>query len=281
MAEWEWTFNGFTWGDDELDVVTVDGLFGLTVETANVKRSGNGSTPGRARQPERTFTMEVELAADTVEAQQVRLDQARAAWALRQDPVPLVFQVGGDIAKRIMCRPVRHSIPVDVRYAFQYLLMAVQFEAADPLIYSNTSHTVTTQRAEPGAGVTVPFTMPLVVPAATSSGSVSAPNAGTAPANWTARLNGPVLNPVLTHVEQGRSLNLSGNGGLDIPAGQWVDVATDGRHVLLLGTADRRINIRLPESRWFLLNPGVNTLTYEADSGAGTLELTYRDTWGS
>ncbi|MCA1569782.1 MAG: phage tail family protein [Chloroflexi bacterium] len=281
MAEWDWTFNGFTWGDDALDVVSVEGLLGMVAESSNVRRSDRGSTPGRVRLPEKTITMEVELAAATSAAMLERLALARAAWTVRQDELPLTFQVKGDIAKRVYCRPVRHAIPITVRYEFEFLEMAVQFEATDPLIYSDDEHSATTAPAQPGAGLTVPFTPPFTVPAATSLGVVSLINAGTTAAPWAARIDGPVTNPVIRHLESGRLLDFSANGGLVIGAGQWVDIATDSRSVRLLGTGDRRITIRLPESRWFLLDPGANTVEFTADTGTGAITISHRDAWAA
>lgn len=283
MTAWHWTYEGATWGSGaaiDLDVVAVEGLRGVAAKVANVPRLGHGSRLGRMEVPERTFTMEVETGVDGHDAMAELVAALSAAWAPRHDEAALTFEVEGEEPRRIYCRPERFVLPLVHRFVLGYFAGAVQWSASDARIFSDAEHSEVTGRGEPGDGLAPPWTPPLSFPAGTT-GAVSAPNAGTAPARWSIRLDGPLVNPVITHTTSGRALHLTANGGLDLAATQWLTVDGDTGAMLLNDTGDRRTILRLPESRFFDLDPGDNVVALTADSGAGTMSVTWRDAWWS
>lgn len=281
MADYEWSFAGQTWGEGTgIDVPVVEGLFGHRVDNRNVPRLGHGSRGGAMRVPERVFTMDVESGVD-VDAGELAglLADLRAAWEPRDHEWPLTFQIPGEDSRRIWCRPARFDLPLTVPLSLGFFAGSVQWEASDPFIYSDDTHTEITARAEPGDGLAPPWTPPLAFPAATSLGAFTAANAGTWPAPWTARIDGPITDPVITNVTSGKALHFTANGGLELTGSQWVDIDSSTGEVLLGGTGDRRTTLRLPESRWFELAPGDNEILFTAAAGAGELTFTWRDCW--
>lgn len=117
---------------------------------------------------------------------------------------------------------------------------------------------------------------------ASSGGGLSVTNQGNRAAPWTARLDGPLTYPEITHTQTGKRLYLSfdANGGVDLAAGQTLILDSKTRSVLLGGTADQRSKLTI-DSEWWDLPPGQNDFTFRADDGTGTLTVTARDAWHS
>lgn len=152
-----------------------------------------------------------------------------------------------------------------------------RFLATSPYYESATESTGSTGRTTPGAGVTPPFTPPFTL-GASVSGTIRVSNDGTAAAGWTARLDGPLTDPVITNQTTGERLAFTGNGGLDIAAGEYVELSSEGRAALLAGTSSRRSQLSL-DSRWWQFPPGATDLELAADAGTGTLTVTWRDAY--
>lgn len=204
------------------------------------------------------------------------LDDLFAAWAPSDDDLAFVGQRLGSKRRRYG-RPRRAELVDDATTFEHSALVAVMFEALDPFVYSDTENTAASTVPVLGAGLTPPLTPPLTI-GASSGGALTAANAGTVDAPWTGRLDGPLTNPIITHVEQARTLDLDANGGLELGASDFLLIDSRDRSLLLNGSADRRINLDLG-SVWFDLDPGTNTILFNADSGTGALTITWRDTW--
>lgn len=202
-------------------------------------------------------------------------DEIREAWATQATDIPVVYQLGGH--KRLRFGRTRGIDLVEDDLTVGYLQAQLEFVDRDGVEYSADEHTVATGPDEPGPGFTPPFTPPVTLPAGLV-GTFNAANAGRISAPWTARITGPTGAggaPFIQHLGTGEALDFSANGGLDIPAGQWVDIDSASRSVLINGNADRRLNLAT-FSRWFSLAPGANDLRF---AGSGTLDFTWRDAW--
>lgn len=122
----------------------------------------------------------------------------------------------------------------------------------------------------PTAGLHTPFTIDAVA----TSGLVEAVNQGNAVAPAQLRIDGPCQRPEVQHVQSGTSLIFD----VILNSGQWLDVDLDNRTVLLNGQSSRRGRMR---GGWFGLDPGVNTILFNAvDSNTDALlTVTWRDAY--
>jgi hypothetical protein len=146
--------------------------------------------------------------------------------------------------------------------------------APDPRRYSTVQSTFTLGLPTSSSGLTLPLTLPATFPAAPATGMGVAVNLGDIAAPWTARLNGPLTNPVLTHIQSGRRLSYA----ITIAAGDYLLLNSLDHTVLLNGSADRSGYIAVGSS-WWRLNNGTNNVKFTADAGTGTCVLTYASTW--
>lgn len=204
-----------------------------------------------------------------------RRDQLRKLWATESVDVAIAYQLGSQ--KRLRYGRTR-AIDIDEsNLAVGHMTATCEFVDGDGIEYSATESSASTPPDAPGAGFTPPFTPPFSLPAGTV-GVVTLTNLGAVPAPWRARITGPTspgAPPVITHLGTGERLDFSANGGLEVPASQWVDLNSRDRSVLLNSNADRRLNLN-NYSTWFSLAPGDNPIRF---TGSGTLELFWRHTW--
>lgn len=204
------------------------------------------------------------------------LDGLATAWLPSDDNVPFVGQRLGSKRRRYG-RPRRWSVVDDATTMEHSALVAVEFEALDPNVYSDLEHATGVGLPVAGTGFTAPVVPPFTL-GASSSGSGTVFNAGNSPAPWTARFDGPLTNPEIIHIGQGRTLDFSINGGVTLAAGEFLFLDSQTASALLNGTTDRRVALELG-SRWFDLDVGSNTIAFNADAGSGTLTINWRDTW--
>jgi hypothetical protein len=156
--------------------------------------------------------------------------------------------------------------------AFTYTM---QVKAPDPLKYGpETFASTSLAGAAGGTGLLYPLAYPLDygVPPGVTPGAITLGNAGTA-AYWPRlRIDGPVPNPSVSMVETGDSLRYNGT----LAAGQWLDIDTANRRVLLNGQVSMRHLVSVT-GRWLGVPVGGGSLTWTADAAdpAATLSA-----WG-
>lgn len=241
----------------------------------------DGVLPGRDLLGVHTTTIVVHLLADDAADLGEKIDAWKAACAKAADTLVTVRLKSLGVTRR---RVGRFRIPGEVEVLDLRTFAArasAQFVALDPITYGDDETEAMATRETPGAGFSVPFTPPFALPSSTTGG-LTITNAGNRAAPWTARLDGPLAYPEVSHDQSGRRLYLSldANGGVDLQSGEWIDIDSASRSVLLNGTADRRSNLTV-DSLWWDLVPGPNDFILRADSGAGTLTVTARDAWHS
>lgn len=203
------------------------------------------------------------------------LRDLQAAWA--PSPENIELEWCDDLGTfRYVGRP-RLADPNEDLVAAGIVDVDCRFFATHPFYESATESEASTTRTLPGTGFLVPFTAPFTLGGSTA-GTVRVTNAGSVAAPWTGRLEGPLTDPVLTNLSTGERLAFTANGGLTLAAGEFVDLASDGRSVLLAGTADRRLTLSL-DSRWWSVAPGETDIELTADAGSGTFAVTWRSAW--
>jgi hypothetical protein len=276
MTDWQWTYNGATWGDGtSIDVVKVTGLDLPDVRTADAPRGGNhGNHPGPDLAAGRSITFELEVSDTAGAAFETTLATLRAATVVRQEEMPLVGQIAGQTARRIMCRPRRRAFGVDLPYSLGLGTVLLQLDASDPIIYAATGGTGSTGFPAGGTGRTYSRTYPRVYGSAGTGGLVSADNDGDFDVPWRAEITGPWVNPTILHVATGRQLTIN----VTLNSGETLTVDSQDHSILLSGSASRYSSLVQPAT-WFDLTPGTNEIRFGGASGSGTAVLSWRSGW--
>lgn len=260
MSQYQWTYNGWTFGESTaVDVVGVDGLGLPDIEDADLPlASSDGAQAGLDFYSGRTIRFDLELVAASDAALETLQDTIRRATVKQSVDLPLTLQLAGQAAKRIDCRPAGRRTKVDNRYSLGSPITELEFRAVDPFFYLGTADTV-----------------PI---AASATGSL--PNDGDSATWFTATIAGPATNPKLLHVASGLYLDFSDNGGLVVPGGQSL-VIDSRKRTSILNSSTNAYGYLTPLSEFFTLDPGANSVTYTITAGSGAASLVYRDAWAS
>lgn len=144
--------------------------------------------------------------------------------------------------------------------------------AADPARYSTTLKQVTSTPYSGGVGRTYPLTFPRTYGALGSSGILNMTNGGVLTAYPTITFNGPLVNPALRLVG---GAHLAFN--VSLGAGDQLVVTTGqpNRSVLLNGASVRYL--LTSDSAWWALAKGTSQAFFTADSGSGSVTVSWRD----
>jgi len=162
--------------------------------------------------------------------------------------------------------------PLSFRYT-------IEVTAPDPLKYGSPQFGATYLSGAAGTGLVYPRAYPLSygVAAGVTPGSITAPNAGTAPYWPGLRIDGPVPNPVVTLAETGDWVKFNGT----VLAGQWLDFDLASRRVLLNGQVSVRQFVSSSGS-WLAVPPGGGSVSWAADAADPAAKLSvwsYEGAW--
>jgi hypothetical protein len=149
--------------------------------------------------------------------------------------------------------PVFVKWVTDVWFEFGLSLVA-----PDPRKYGPVVEVVTGMAGSTG-GLPFPLTFPLAFGSA-SGGSVTVDNTGTIKSWPIMRIAGPVVNPRIINPATGDELRVN----LTLAAGEYLDIDTAARTVLLQGTASRRKDVAT-SGEWLPVPPGGASFTCSAD----------------
>lgn len=119
-------------------------------------------------------------------------------------------------------------------------------------------------------GLTIPFTVPLMIDAITVSGQISLTNPGNEVGPVRLRIDGPCTGPVVTHVSSGVQLVFSSS--LVLGVGEWIDVDMEAHTVLANGQASRSGWVK--RRGWSGFDPGDNTWSFTAAEHDPASQLT-------
>lgn len=155
---------------------------------------------------------------------------------------------------------------------------AVEFICDDPRMYDATLQTsAPTALPTASGGFGFNFGFPFGFGGAGTGGIINVTNSGNWPAPAILTIVGPCTNPVVYNDTQGVFVKfLIALGSTDT-----LTVDLDQRLVTLNSTGNRN-NTLTTDSRWWLLNPGANTVRFNADTGAGgaaALTMAFRSAW--
>lgn len=154
--------------------------------------------------------------------------------------------------------------------------------AADPTTYAAVEQTLDTVALTTASGGALNF--PVVFPfsfGAYSGGGIATPtNAGNAPSWPRLRVYGKIDGPIIRNTTTGRSLAFP---GLSIAAGDYIDIDSFKRTVLLNGAANLSLMRYLDRSssEFFQLAVGANTIQLQGSNfdAVATVRLYWRDAW--
>jgi hypothetical protein len=254
---------------------------GAAVRDFDKPRGGaDGYTPGRDLLGKHATTFQVQITGISQADLAEKVDAWKAACALAADD--LVAVRARLLAGETRVRYGRFRMPgeADAKDGARahFAVGSAQFVTLDGFTYSDEEHSLATPRVSGGSGFTPPFEVPFTL-GASETGSVAADNAGNAPGSWRITLTGPLAQPVITHLESGQRLAFTANGGVDLLAGQTLELDQARRSVLLNGVADRRT--QMSEEDWWPLAAATTTYRLDADSGAGQMTVRWRDAYHS
>ncbi len=150
---------------------------------------------------------------------------------------------------------------------------------ADPLMYSQTLNTATNSTSPASPGATFPWAFPVLFGGGTgSSSSATVTNAGNFDAPAVIRVTGPVTNPQVSNSTLNQWIYLD---GLTLVSGEWVEIDTGARTVKKSDGSSHYDKVRFPQSVWWRLAPGGNTVALWASTSSAGVSLTvsHRDVW--
>ncbi|TFD80716.1 hypothetical protein E3T54_02955 [Cryobacterium sp. Sr8] len=262
------SLGAITFGDvDEFGVdwalESFDG-WGATGSTLSVtqKPRGNGGWAGGAYAQPRTLAIAGKFYAPNAGAARAALDRLNAACSLSETTLT-VFEPG--LARTVAVR--RSDDVIHDWITPTYCSWSVQVIAPDPRKLSATL-TASTGLPSTSGGLTVPFTVPFSITAATVSGQVNLTNTGNTSGPVLLRIDGPCVGPMVTHVGSGLSMVFASS--LVLNAGEWLDIDMEARQVLANGQSSRSGYVT--SRGWSSFTSGPNTWAFTAASfSAGAL----------
>lgn len=137
------------------------------------------------------------------------------------------------------------------------LLFTVEFRASDPRKYGIVDTVVETALPGSGSGRTYNKEFSYTYGNNSSYGVLNVQNAGSYETYGTFRIEGPVLNPSIEHLESGSTLYFD----ISLMAGEYLTVDLRTKSVILNGLANRRTTMT-NRSQWFTIAPGSNTIRF-------------------
>lgn len=203
------------------------------------------------------------------------LDSLKANFAPVESPIPFYLKPGTVGERVVFVKP--RGIRYDWDTARRIGMTEAQFLmfAEDPRIYTNTLISVTMPYGgDSGVGLAFSVGFNVNFGGGATPGGANVTNDGNRPTPAVLTITGPVTNPVIFNNTTSNVLRftivLSGSDTLTIDTGN--------RTVYLNGNQNRRSTLTSPD--WFLLDPGINSITYGGLSGTGSsLNVQFRSAW--
>lgn len=274
-------FNGLRL-DGHYHIQTIEGLRASPeVRSTDLTRLGHhGLHPGTDWLGGRSVVITVAVApsADVDFDNAIEALAAAFAPAVNTTAQPLTFWlrgVGEGQLARVYARPRRFATVMDVAYNQGVTTFAVELFCTDPLIYSDDEHMLSTTLPTSPDGLEWALDWALNWGGTSAAGSLNVDNRGNFEAPVVLRIDGPVVNPRIENITAGRTLELS----ITLASGEFIDIDTSARTVLLGGTSSRYFALT-DDSQWWNLRPGVNTINFRASTpDVSLLTATWRSAW--
>lgn len=279
IEQWQFEFDEFLMGDDTtIDVVEVTGLDSMDTRSGDAVISGaHGSLPGQDRLESRVVTFELVVYEEEEVAMYATLHEMARAFGPRDTEAPLTFRIGDQPAMRINARGRRRTVDIKTTHLQKYAEVTLQVAASDPLVYSEalSSSSADAPDAPQGRAFSAAFPYNFGVPG--SGGVVNVFNAGTAPAPWVARINGPCVNPTIIG-PGGEQLTWESSLAL----GEFLEFdAHPSRETVMVGGTSTQFGSLSDTSTWFQLPVGTSNVVLNTGDGNGSVLLSWRSAWWS
>lgn len=251
-----------------------------TVDTP--RQSISGVQGGRDLLDKESIIGQVLVSASTADELRLLIDEFLVNFYVSDDDIPLRANLLGQTRRRYG-RPRRAKPGPRLTTRFARVnkfgsIISFQFDALDPVVFGDTLNSLLIGLPSGGGGFSPPFVPPFLVAGGGSSGVGSVVNSGLVPTRWIGRIDGPIVNPAITHQGSGYTLSFSVNGGLTLGPGDFLLIDSWDRSALLNGEGDRRNTLDLG-SQWFQLDPGANAIGFAAASGSGIFTIEWRDAY--
>jgi hypothetical protein len=177
----------------------------------------------------------------------------------------LTDATGMEYRLSVVVRSLKNPDELPTTSAWQLQLLATDFR-----IYGETE-TTTSITLPVSGGLAFPFSLPVSF-GASSGGAGSITNQGTVATPPTIKFYGPMENPRLTNLTTGAVM------GLDISLVSGDIITVDmAKRTIIQGETTNRMSTKTTDSKFWMLEPGVNTLSLSATSyDEGYATITYR-----
>lgn len=147
----------------------------------------------------------------------------------------------------------------------------------DTGIYSAEEHSVSMGLLHRADGLVLPGVLPGYVYSPIADGQADITNTGKADARLLLRITGPVVDPRVTVIGPdglARTLTVA----ISLESGEWLDIDTKARHVILNGTTSR---LSSAFGSWPVLSAGASTIRYQSGThnDQSQLSVRWRDSW--
>jgi hypothetical protein len=262
-------------------LVQAEGLLDLpALQTADrLRLRRHGLSPGDDFAASRSIVLQIEVDADDTTALNSTMSTLLDITRPGLDESPLTLKVPGVAGggkRRVNVRPRRREVPIDLDFFYGLPMVTIEFVATDPRIYDATPWRVVTALPSGTGGLSFPATSPLYFDAQSETGDIEAENQGTFPVAPVIRIDGPVTNPTVTHLEKGSTLDFT----ITLGASDYLIIDNESRSVLLNGTSNRYSTLT-STSQWWDLDPGDNTIRFRSDTNTEAAVMTayYRSAW--
>jgi hypothetical protein len=218
----------------------------------------------------------------------VLLDELFAAFEPRvDDELPFVFGLPGQADRRILCRPTDADPELTVtNFVSGETTVPIRMVASDPAIYADALTEATLTPFASAAGVSFDIVWPADWGAGGAGGGTTIELGGKWESWPVFIINGPssgtLTNPRIEYVTEGKSLDLTANGGVSMVSGQQLIIATHpNARSIAFATGASRYGKLSSSSEWFALQPGSNELRFRASgtTTGATVEVDVRSAW--
>lgn len=155
------------------------------------------------------------------------------------------------------------------------LQFQIPLRAADPRKFSTASGNVSSGILKTSGGRTYNRTFPQTYPGGSTSGIASFENVGDYTSNAQIVVTGPVTDPSLEHLEQGKTISFN----ITLGATDYLTIDLESHSVVLNDSASRRNAVDL-SSQWFNVQPGLNSIRFlGTTAGSPSMSISYRSAW--
>lgn len=242
-----------------------------------VRPFDHGSFMGSEYAEARQVTINMTIRGDDAADCQANLDALSRAWqfdsrsaATYDETTNLRVLMPGLSERLLKGRPRKVSLDTSNLKSGK-ATATLEFIAGDPRWYGSVLRSATLNVTAPASGRGYNRSFDYGYGGGSSS-AVSAVNAGSISTPPSMTVYGPLTNVTVTNETTGQSITIT----YTLASGEFLDLDFAERTVLLNGTASRYYAMT---GDWWDLAPGTNTLRMTANSGTGTVAVSWRDTW--